>query len=563
MSFDLLIKGGTVVDGTGAPRFTADVGITGGKITEIGKLSGAAKRTIDADGLAVAPGVIDVHTHYDAQLCWDGLIASSTEHGTTTIVQGNCGIGVAPNRPDQREAMLQDIVVLEGISYDVMRAGIDWKFQGFPEYLDYIKQRGFGPNVAALVPLSPMRRYIMGDAATERGASDDERAAIVHHIDQSVEAGALGFGLTMTKRQVGYMGKPLPCRMADEAELRDYARIFKRRGHGVLQANVIESICKPTDEELGVIDLLLTESGRNVTYSGAMYRSDDPGATERMLTKVDPLFRRGAWPQCTIMPVSIEVDLHKPFMFGDIEAFKPLLNQPREVQLPYFRDPQWRARVLADLSTGRKLFSAGWSKQTIHRAGRPDFQKYVFRTLADVAAERGATMFDTMIDLVLEDDGHLTFIGDLVNADLDFMAHHIKDPRILLGLHDGGAHVDMMFQAGFPTFMLGFWVRERQAITLEHAIRRMTSEPADYFGFADRGRIGLGKAADLMIFDPATVGSSQRPNKVLDDLPAGGTHLYSTPSGMEYVVVNGEVLLQGRQHTGALPGRLVSDRGVH
>ena len=558
MTYDLLITNGTVVDGTGRAAFRADIGISDGRIAAIGRLADAGAKTIDATGLVVAPGVIDVHTHYDAQVCWDAVLASSAEHGTTTVIQGNCGIGVAPARPDQREAILQDLVVLEGMSYPVMSTGIDWSFETFPEYLGMLRRRGLGINVAPLVPLSTLRRFRMGDEASERVATAGEREQITADFRAAMEAGATGWSASLVKRQVGYKGKPLPCRMADREELKAYTNVLRDLGRGSIQVNVLENLSYLSDDEYAMLDFLLAESGgATVTYSGAFFRNDDPGAIEAMLQKAEPLRARGAIPQTTIMPVTIEVDLTKPFGFADLAAFKKVLNQPRDVQERLYRDPAWRAEAARDIATARSMFFNEWKKSTVLRVKSERMQPYLFRSIQDIAAERGVAPLDAMLDLALEDGLGLKYLGDLINSNPAHLRDHIKDPRVLIGLHDGGAHVDMLFQAGYPTHMLGHWVRGEGAIALEHAIARMTSEPADYFGFHDRGRLLAGKAADVMIFDPRTVDSPDRADQVRHDLPGGGMRLYTAAKGMAYVIVNGEILLAHGQHTGALPGQII------
>jgi N-acyl-D-aspartate/D-glutamate deacylase len=559
MAYDLLVKNGTIVDGTGGPRFRGDIAISDGRIVEVGRVAGSAKQTIDADGLVVAPGIVDVHTHYDAQVCWDPVLSSSAEHGTTTVVQGNCGIGVAPCRPEHREIALQDLVILEGMPYDVMNTGIDWEFESFAEYLDVLRRGGFGINIAPLVPLSMLRRYTMGEAASERGATPEERRKITADLNDALAAGGFGFSASMVKRQVGYQGKPLACRMADNDELKAYANLLAKFGRGAIQVNVLERLSYLDDSEYALLDFLLEESGgRPVTYSGAFYRNDDPAAIERMLQKAEPLRVRGAVPQTTIMPVTIEIDLRSPFAFADLAAFKPILSRPLDEQKTIYRDPEWRAKALAELSRGGKLFSSSWEAATVLRVKSERLRPLLMKSIADIAKERGKPSFDTMIDLALEDDLELKYLGDLVNSSPEHLRNHIKDPRVLLGLHDGGAHIDMMSQAGYPTYMLGHWVRDEQAIGLEHAIKRMTSETADYFGLHDRGRIAPGKNADIMAFDPATVDSPSRANEIRHDLPGGGMRLYTKPVGVEYVVVNGALLFEHGNHTGARPGRFAS-----
>ena len=563
MSYDVLIKGGTIVDGTGAKRFTGDVAIQDDRIVEIfksgGTASGTAKRVVDADGLVVAPGVVDVHTHYDAQLCWDGVLAPSAQHGTTTVVQGNCGIGVAPCRPQDRDISMHDLVVLEGMPYDSMKAGIGWEFETFPQYLDFVRRRGLGINVAAFVPLGPLRRYELGAESNQRAATPEETQRIAASLREAMNAGAFGFSTTMTKRQTGFQGKPLPTQLADAAELRAYAGVLKELNRGVMQANVIERLSSPTDEELAKLDLLIDASGgRTVTFSSAFYRADDPEAIVTMLEKCERLRKRGAVPQSTIMPVTIELNFRVPMALADVDAFKETLNRTVEEQTRIYSDPDWRRRAREGLTTGRKLFGTTWMNCIVLRVKNEKLKPLLNKTITQVAKERGADAFDTMIDLALEDNLEIKLLGEMVNNDHKKLGQHIKDPRILLGLHDGGAHIDQMFQAGFPTYMLGHWVRDEKVIELEHAVKRITSEPADYFGFSDRGRIVAGKKADLMLFDPATVGSVQPPDTVLYDLPAGGMRLFSKPTGMAYVMVGGQVLMDHGKHTGAMPGQIVT-----
>ena len=562
MSYDTLIKGGTVVDGTGAPRFTADVAIKDGMIVEIsdqpGKLGGDAKRVINADGLVVAPGVIDVHTHYDAQLCWDGTLSTSTSHGTTTVIQGNCGIGVAPCKPEHRDISMHDLVVLEGISYDTMKAGIPWEFQTFPEYLSYVQRRGLGINVAAFVPLGPLRRYGLGDDANKRAATSEETTRIANALREAIKAGAFGFSSTMTKRQTGFQGKPLPTQLADANELKVYAGVLKELGRGVIQANVIEALAKPTEEELAKLDMLIDASGgRTVTYSGAFYRADFPEAIEDMLQRCERLRKRGAVPQTTIMPMTIELDFRNAMALADVDAFKETLNRTVEEQKRIYADPAWRERAKSGLRSGPKLFGTAWPHAIVLRVKNPKSEPLLKKTVTEVAAIRGGDPFDVMIDLALENDLELKLLGSHANNDHKKLGQHIKDPRILVGLHDGGAHVDQMFQAGFPTYMLGHWVRDEKVIDLEYAVKRMTSEPADYMHMFDRGRVAKGKRADLMVFDPATVGSVQPPELQLNDLPAGGTRLYARPTGMAYTLVAGVPVMENGQHTGAMPGSIV------
>lgn len=557
--FDLTFTGGTVVDGTGRPSFHADVAVKDRRIVAVGKLDGRAARSIDITGLVIAPGVIDVHSHYDAQVCWDGVLASSAEHGATTVIQGNCGIGVAPVRPKDREASLQDLTAIEGMSYDVLTAGIDWQFETFPQYLDYLRKRGLGMNLAAFVPLAPLRRYELGDDASERGATAEERAAIVATLREAMEAGALGFSATMTRRHVGYKGRPLACRPADRDELSAYAGVLRELGRGAIQINAFDRTPYPQEDELGRIALLLEESGRPVTFSGAHLRAEDPEAIERMLQQVEPFRAHGGMPQAMIRPLTTRCDLRSPFVFAEIPGFRLVLNEPLAKQRQIYEDLVWRADVSATLRSTKTNIGDRWQAATVVRVSSEKMQPLVGRSVREIAKERSADAFDTLIDLALEDDLKLTYLLEIMNTDPAALREHIIDPRVMIGLADGGAHVEQLFETSYPTYMLGHWVREEQALTLEHAVKRMTSEPAGYFGLRERGRIALGAWADLMVFDSQTVGSVRMATEVRRDLPGGGERLYAKATGMEYVVVNGTMFFESGTHTGAMPGTIVAD----
>lgn len=555
--FDLAFVGGTVVDGSGQPGFVADVATKDGRIVAVGKLDGSAARRIDASGLVVAPGVIDVHSHYDAQVCWDAVLASSAEHGATTVIQGNCGIGVAPCRPQDREAALQDLVAIEGMAYEVLTAGVDWRFESFDDYLAHLRRRGLGINLAAYVPLSPLRRWVLGDEASERAATSEERSAIAGQLRDAMEAGALGFSATMTRRHVGYQGRPLACRMADREELIAYAGVLRELGRGAIQINTFDRTPYPRPEELERLELLLESSGRPVTFSGGHFRVDDPEALDKMLELVAPLRARGGIPQAMTRPLTTQVSMRSPFQFGEIPAFSEILNQPVEKQRATYRDPAWRNEVRAALAKGINI-GESWKDALVQRVGGEKMRPYLGRSVREIARERGADPFDTLVDLALDDDLELRYLLSILSNDPARLRTHITDSRMMIGLADGGAHVDQLFETSYPTHMLGHWVRREQALTLEHAIKRMTSEPAEYFGFSDRGRIVTGAHADLMIFDPQRVDSPWMATEVRHDLPGGGERLYASAVGMEFVVVNGTVLFEGGKHTGALPGTIVA-----
>jgi len=557
--FDLAFTGGTIADGSGRPSFVADVATRNGKIVAIGKLDGGAARRIDVTGLVVAPGVIDVHCHYDAQVCWDGLLAGSAEHGATTVIQGNCGIGVAPTRAADREATIQDLSAIEGMSCDVLNAGIDWRFETFPEYLDFLRGRGLGINLAAFVPLSPLRRYTLGSEASERAAAPQERAAIALTLREAMEAGALGFSFTTSNRHIGYKGQALACRLADGAELDEYAHVLRDLGRGVIQVNPFDQVPYPKEQEVQLVASLLAQSGRPVTYSAAHHRAKDPEQIEEMLQRLEPLRAQGAMLQTMIRPLTIALSLRTPALFAVFPPFAMLLDEPLEKQRRIYADPAWRSQAAAALCGPTSNIGKQWEGATVQRIGSEKMRPLLGKSVRQIAAERGTELFDTLIDVALEDDLELRYCIEAMNTDPVQLRKQVVDPRLMIGLADGGAHVDQLFETNYPTYMLGHWVRREQALTLEHAIKRMTSEPAAFFGLHDRGRIAVGAAADMMIFDPRTVDSAARATEVRYDLPGGGERLYAEATGMEYVVVNGAMLYESGKHTGAMPGVLVAD----
>ena len=555
--YDIILRHGSIVDGSGGDLYQGDVAIGGGKILAIGKVEGPAHRYIDVDGLVVAPGAIDIHTHYDAQVCWDGALLNSVEHGTTTVIQGNCGIGVSPCRPSDREDVLNDLVVLEGIAYEVMVAGIDWKFETFPEYLSMLRSRGLGLNVAALVPLGPLRRYVMGDSASERAASEQECMSIANLLGHAVQSGAYGFSSTMVRRQVGYKGRALPCQLASREELAAYSRMLRKCGRGIIQVNVVDSPGYLTDEAYSTIVLLLDEGGRPVTFSGALDRQDNPEAIEAMLRKAAPLRERGAMPQTMVRPMVAEADLRSPLFFADVPSFKRILNRPLNEQKAIYRDSEWRKKASAELNAGGNVFGDSWKKSLLFRCTDESLRPLLMKSVTEIAIERRTTALDAMLDIALQDELRSKFLQPLWNTDPGRLSNLISDPRVLIGLADSGAHLDTIFESNFPTYMLGHWVRNQKAIKLEKAIQRMTSEPAKFFQMTDRGMLALGKFADIMVFDPVTVNAPQLPTEIRDDLPGGGVRLYSKSEGMEFVLVNGKTVIEHGLCTDARPGALV------
>lgn len=555
MTYDLIIRNGTVVDGTGAPRFHADIAVKDGLIADIGEISGGAARTIDAAGLIVAPGFVDPHTHYDAQICWDDVTSPSCWHGVTTVMMGNCGVGIAPCRPEAREIAAWDLVNVEAIPFDVLERGVTWDWETFPEYMQAAARRGSGLNLAFLCALTPFRHYVLGEQSMERAATADETQRIAGLLREAMEAGAFGFTTTNAGQHVGYHGRPLACRLASTDELRAYAGVLKSLGRGAIEVALTNEVSRVDASERALLDLLLEASGRPVTWLALLNRDDDPDAVQNTLKEVADLIERGSVPQCTCRPFIVQIDLSKPFIFANMECWGPVLNRPVPEQIAIMRDRSFRAAFKEALKRPL-IFTSRWEAMTVLEAGTAAMAAYVGRNVADIAAERGADPIDTFLDIAIEDELKMQFNYELFNSDESRIPELITDSRTLIGLSDGGAHVDSICDAGYATYLLGTWVRDQQVMTLEHAVRRITSEPAALFGITQRGRLGKGLAADFAIFDLATVGSNKT-GIMRHDLPGGGRRLVVEARGVEYTIVNGQVLFEHGRDTGVRAGQVL------
>ncbi len=562
MAYDLIIRNGTVVDGTGAARKWTDVAIAAGKIAEIGEISGSTKRTIDASNLVVAPGFIDPHTHFDAQIWWDSLVTSSCWHGVTSVVMGNCGVGIAPCRPEAREIATWDLVNVEGIPFDVLNQGIRWEWESFPQYMDAARKRQFGLNLAFLAPLTPFRHFVMGEQSMDRAATPDETTKIKALLKEAVAAGAFGWSTTAILQHIGYKGRPLACRLASNDELKAYSNALRELGKGSIEIALTKSPGVLAEDEYQTLELLVSESNRPVTWLALLERNDIRDATQQTLRKCEPLIERGAIPQINALPLFNEISLQSPFIFASYASWKPVFNRSREQMAEVYRSNSFREAFRKDLQTPR-VFGGDWSLVVVQEVHNPALKPLLNRTVAEIARERGKDPLDTFFDLALEDDLNMHFVIALFNVDEDRVAKLIADSRLLIGLSDGGAHVDMHDNAGYVTYVLGTWARAKRILTLEQAVQRITSQPADFWGIKDRGRLAAGLAADICIFDFDKIGPSSEPplksQQWRSDLPGGGRRLiWPVDQGVKHTIVNGEVVYENGQPTGALPGCVLS-----
>ena len=555
MALDILIKNGIVVDGTGAPAKQASIGIAQGKIAEVGNISGTAKRTIDAGGLVVAPGFIDPHTHYDAQICWDGATTPSSWHGVTSVVMGNCGVGIAPCRPEAREIAMRDLVNVEAIPFEVLDAGITWDWETFPQYMDAAARRKPSLNLAFLAPLTPFRHYVMNEDSLERSATAEETAKIKALLGEAIDAGAFGFSSTLLNQHMGYGGRPLACRNASREEIKAYCNALRERGKGSIEYAMTRQIAVMEEPEVELLGFMLEESRRPVTFIAMFDRDDLPEAARETLRKVRPLIAKGARPQTSPLPLTREVNMRNPFGFAGFPSWKRLfVDKSKEAQAAVYRDVNFRNQFREDLK--RPASFGNWARITLHEVKSAHLKKYEGKTVAEIAAEQGKDGVDALLDITLEDDLENEFTIQSYNNRVDRMAEILNDRSVLLGLGDGGAHLDMLCDSGYPTYVLGMWVRERKVLTLEEAVRRMTSDPADFFGIKDRGRLKPGLAADVVIFSEKEIGSGGRPER-LYDLPGGAKRMVMRSRGVEMTLVNGAVTWEKGALTGAGAGKVL------
>ncbi len=560
MDYDLKIVGGTVIDGTGAERFRGDVALRDGRIAAVGEVSGSAARTVDAEGCVVAPGFIDIHSHYDAQVMWDPILTVSPWHGVTSVVMGNCGFGVAPAKPDNRLLLMQTLENVEGMSLKALKEGLDgWPFESFPEYLDVIETRGTAVNVGAMVGHTAVRLDVMGLDSTERPARPDEVEAMEAIVGEAIAAGALGFSSSTSRLHVGFAGKPVPSRLADMAsETIPLAEAVGRNGGGVVQ------LTNGIEPDFAAFEKLAHAAG-TVTWTALLTRIGDDSLHERHREQAarQHADRLPIHPQVSCRPLTMEFQFAAPFPFDRLDSFKPATAADAAGKRRLLADPAFRAAVKRELSEDAAREPQTWALvmalealEVSACAERPELEG---RPVPEIAAERGVDPIDLTFDLAVSSALETRFRIPLANTNESAIATLLTEPFTVLGLSDAGAHASQLCDACFSTHLLGHWVRDKGALTLEQAIDHLCARPAAIFGLAGRGRLAAGCAGDVVVFDPETVAPG--PLERVYDLPAGADRLISTPTGVRAVLVNGTVVRRDNETVlgpdDPMPGRLL------
>jgi N-acyl-D-aspartate/D-glutamate deacylase len=554
MNYDLVIRNGSLVDGTGAARTSGDLAVSKDRIVAIGTVTGKGAEEIDAAGQIVCPGFVDPHTHYDAQITWDDLLSSSAEHGITTVVMGNCGVGLAPCKPTDRELLADDLVTVEGIDKEVLMQGVRWEWESYPQYLDAAEKNGSALNRAFLAPLAPFRTYVIGREANERAATSEETTKIAQLLQQAMEAGAWGITTTFNRQHIGHGGKPLSARLASRDELGAYAGVLKKLDRGILQFALTKRYATFAEDEEETLKFMLDASGRPATWLSLNNLVEMPGAIEAILDRIEPLIKRGGVPQILTRPLLFDMNLRRPFMFSEMTCARPLFDASFEKQMGIYADPEFRQAFKEELKLGRKWTTLARNVIVVS-VENPALKSLEGKTVGEIADARGKDANDTFFDISVEDNLNVKFVVPRANTDHAGIGRLLNDSRTMIGLSDAGAHLDMLCESGYTTYVLGHWVREQKALTLEHAIKRITSEPADFFGL-DRGRLKVGGHADICIFDEKKINSPMRPTPV-KDLPAGGSRLYCKAEGISHVIVNGQAVYRDGQPTQARPGKVL------
>jgi N-acyl-D-aspartate/D-glutamate deacylase len=534
--FDLVIKNAEIFDGTGGRPVHGDLGVTDGRIASIGQKLGAAKETVDADGRALAPGIIDGHTHYDAQITWDPFVDPSPTLGVTTAVLGNCGFTIAPCRPADRDLTMRHLTHVEGMSLDALRAGINWGFESFPQYLDMLEKQGVGPNVACFAGHSAIRTYVMGAEATERAATDEEIAKMAALVREAMAAGAVGFASSTAEAHNGEGGTPMPSRLADDKELRTLVRAMGESGAGVYMLTKGSKTSIPYLEEIAV------EARRPVVIAALFHSNTNPTAAFTWLTQVNEARARGHQlvAQTSCCPLSMDFTFKSPYLFESMQAWKPAMAAHGVAALKrVYADPAWRASVKKELDErrGRLVFNSEWDKLFVVETAKAENRPMEGATLAELAGKAGKDPFDFILDFALSENLDTMFVAQLLHNDDKAVGRILADPNTHISLSDAGAHLTFFCDAGFGLHLMGHWSRDLGVLDLPQAVHRLTGQPAKLFGIRNRGLLREGYAADLMLFDPETV--ARGPKRRAHDLPSGAARLTGSAIGLHGVWVNG------------------------
>jgi N-acyl-D-amino-acid deacylase len=551
---DLLIKNAVIYDGRGGPPVGGHLGVRNGRIASVGPCNEPARATIDADGLAIMPGIVDTHTHYDAQITWDPLVSPSPEHGVTTVVMGNCGFTLAPCRPADRDLNLRNLTYVEGMSLDSLRAGVDWQFETFPDYLDFLQRSGVGPNVAAFIGHSSVRTWVMGEDASRRAATADEIGEMKRIVADGLRAGAVGLSSTTSYQHNGDGGLPMPSRLADEAEFHALVAALGETGRGTFM------MTKSSDTAPAWLQSLAASARRPFLAAAILYNPGVPEAAWNDMQGVAEGRARGLdmYGAVSCCQLKFEFTMREPYVFEGLKSWRPAIEVRGEGARALYASASFRQAVKDELAIPvRRIFAGDWGKVDVVQVRDERHRPYEGRSVASLAAAAGLHPLDWLLDLALAEDLDTVFTAVLLNSDENEVARLLAHPDAIVSLSDAGAHMTFFCDAGFGLHLLGHWVREKGLMPLERAVRKLTGEPARLFGLLDRGELRPGAYADLLLFDPATVGRGEAVRRF--DLPGGSSRLVTSATGVHGVWVNGRLIADaaGSRPDAGRPGQVL------
>ena len=561
MTYDVVIRGGTVIDGSGLPRYRADVGLHQGRIARIGRIRESAATVIEADGHVVAPGFVDGHTHMDAQVAWDPLGTCSCWHGVTSVVMGNCGFTLAPCRDHERHLVVKNLERAEDIPAEAMAAGIDWTWETYAQYLDAVERWPKGINYSGYVGHSALRTYAMGERAFSEPATADDLASMKRELAAALRAGALGFTTSRTRNHETGDRKPVASRIAGWDEVRELVSVMGELGAGIFEIAGEDTGRDPerVGDYLRRLRELAVDTGVPVTWGMFSMRAA-PDHWRAYFEILEETARAGGrmFAQVHSRALSVLLSFETRLPFDRLPEWRELRRRPLPEQREALRDPGLRAKLVAAVEAG----DLG-PRSVGAEARRPDYD-WLFllerptgphRSIAEIARERKVGAVEAMIDLAVERDLRCFFVQPLANENQDHVLEMMRHPRSVVTFSDSGAHVSQIMDSSLQTHVLAHWVRDRQALTLEEAVRMLSFVPASAWGLHERGLLREGMAGDVIVFDPERVAPLMP--EVVDDLPAGARRLRQKSAGFLASIVNGEVVLREGEHTGAFPGRLL------
>jgi N-acyl-D-aspartate/D-glutamate deacylase len=551
---DLLVKNARVADGLGNPLVEGDLAVKDGRVAAVGRIRDDAAQVVDAKGMVLAPGCVDLHTHYDAQLTWDQTCSPSPALGVTTVVIGNCGFGIAPTPANRRDTILANLSEVEAMSLDALKAGVDWGFESFGEYLALLRRKGVYPNVAALASHTVMRTAVMGDEGSQRPSTPDELQQMLGLFREAMDAGAVGLGSSSNENHRGFGGIPIASRMASDDEFRAFMKVMADYDHGAFMITCGDHMGP------GFLEELATISGKPSVYAPLLHYSNEPDRAPKIIAECDAARARGVplYAQTSCQPLSLSFTLDHAYILKTVSPW-PATDDPAELR-KIFADPSFRAAIRQSLGAYEpsRIFNGRWDRMDVTTTALPKNAGLEGRTIAEIAAEQGRDPVDAFFDLGLEENFQTIFTGRILNNEEDAVGRMLTNDGVLISLSDAGAHNTFLCDAGYAMYLYGRWVRELGLFDLPTAIRKVTSDPADVYGLVDRGRLTRGAWADMILFDPDRIAITKMERH--KDMPAGGERLLRRAPGLKGTWVNGVQVFDGERYVAHAkgPGQVLS-----